>query len=154
MDKLKLESEKFKKLLGLCTSPGFVHALAHVCFRDNVIDISDELTADYLINKFSAETLLRTEISTLIGLMIQNEISLELPPPNIIQTYIDRIEILLKELHEAILEPMMDIFTKENINNPNFKPFTKGEILRESFFYGPESAYIFQYNDLTWNSPP
>lgn len=42
----------------------------------------------------------------------------------------------------ALLEP-------DNATEGDFNPFTTGEVLRESFFYGADSAYSFQYRDFS-----
>jgi len=55
---------------------------------------------------FSHDRLIRTEISTLIGLMIQGEMDWTIPSPHVLQQQIDRTDALLKELHETFLQFM------------------------------------------------
>ncbi|BES72579.1 hypothetical protein RE428_35970 [Marinobacter nanhaiticus D15-8W] len=76
-DNARLEKDIFLELSELCASPGYIHAIAAICFRDNTIRYSDKLTGDHLSHFFSQERLIRTEISTLIGLMCKNEFSSE-----------------------------------------------------------------------------
>ena len=52
---------------------------------------------------FSPNRLIRTEISTLIGLMIQGEMDWTMPSPHVVQEQMDRMDALLKELHETFL---------------------------------------------------
>ena len=58
----------------LCTSPGYVHALAFLCFRDNFIGYSEELKPKDLDKMKSYDRLLRSEISLLIGLMVKSAV--------------------------------------------------------------------------------
>ena len=62
------ESEFFSELAQVCSSPGYVHAIAYFCFRDNTIRYADAITPEDVLQQFSMERLARTEISTLIGL--------------------------------------------------------------------------------------
>lgn len=42
---MRAEQEIFDELTNLCASPGYAHAIAYLCFRDNVIRYSGEMTA-------------------------------------------------------------------------------------------------------------
>lgn len=86
-------------------------------------------------------------MATLIGLMLKQPISYVLPTPEVIQGLIDRTEALLRELHEAILRPAREQFNAA-ITSPSTVRLIQGPVLRESMFYGPDSAYDFQYRDL------
>ena len=64
-DVMKTEQELFDELESLCKSPGYLHAVAYFCFRDNTILYKDgEMVVDDVIQQFSFERLVRTEIST------------------------------------------------------------------------------------------
>ena len=67
--KLRSEQEVFDELAGVCQRPGFPHAIAAFCYRDNIVGYSDELKGEDYAKMFSSNRLIRTEISTLIGLM-------------------------------------------------------------------------------------
>ena len=54
----------FAELEQLCCSPGYIHALAYLCFRDNTISFGETLEAKDLSQQFSMTRLVRTEIST------------------------------------------------------------------------------------------
>lgn len=142
----RAEQDVFEDLEKLCSSPGFVHALAYLCFRDNTVGFADELKADDLLARYSHDTLIRTELSTLMGLMVRSPIDYALPSPEIIQSYIDKAETLLRELHDALMQPWMLSFTNGTVDVE--KPFSSASALREPIFYAAESAYSFQYRDL------
>lgn len=55
--------------------------MAYLCFRDSVIWFWDEMRAEDMDHLFSMEHLIRTERSTLVGLMVQQEIDWSLPAP-------------------------------------------------------------------------
>jgi len=130
--------------------PGYVHAIAYLCFRDNIVRYQGEMTAKDMQNLFSPTRLVRTEMSTLIGLLMkEEEIDYGLPTPEITQRYITRTEELLNEMHLEILkEPFGDLGLKEVLEK-GINPFTRGTVLREVIFYGGESGYSFQYRDLS-----
>ena len=68
-DIIKPEQDLFEELESVCKSPGYLHAIAYFCFRDNTIRYKDdEMVVDDVIQQLSPERLVRTEISTLIGL--------------------------------------------------------------------------------------
>jgi len=143
------EKEIFADLSTLCRSPGYVHAIAYFCFRDNIVGYADELTVKDLTHFSSMKRLIRTEISTLIGLMIQGDICYALPAPDVIQAYLDRTEALLEEIHKALTGAFSSGLDPKKITEPDFNPFTRGDMLREPIFYGGESAYSFQYRDFS-----
>src|SRR6266508_1907433 len=102
---LRKEEEVFADLAELCTSDGYVHAIAYLSFRDNFVPYSSELTTKDLEPLFSPKRLIRTEIATLIGLLVRQPISYVLPSPGTLQHYIERTEALLEELHRVLIEP-------------------------------------------------
>jgi hypothetical protein len=80
---MRSEQEIFDELARLCASPGYVHVIAFFCFRDTIIRYQDEMKVEDMYNLYSPERLVRTEISTLIGLMIQARIDYAVPPHEI-----------------------------------------------------------------------
>lgn len=145
---LRSEQEIFADLEVLCVKPGYVHALAYFCFRDNIIPYVDEMTEADLQKMFSPSRLIRTEINTLIGLMVKASIDWTLPTPQALQEYINTSEKLLEELHYCMTGDPFAGLTKEAVAAGTFDPFSSGAAMREPIFYGGESAYIFQYLDL------
>lgn len=82
---MRSEQEIFDDLAKLCSSPGYVHAIAYLCFRDNMIRYSGEMKPEDMQHLFSMTRLIRTETSTLIGLLLKNEIDYSLPAANVMQ---------------------------------------------------------------------
>jgi hypothetical protein len=147
---MKTEQEIFQDLEQLCTSPGYVHAIGYLCWRDSTVRYSEEMTAEDTAHLFSTKRLIRTEISTLTGLLIKKDIDFTIPAPDVTQHYLDDTEHLLEEMHRAMADAMfggrdLKSLIEEKIE---FNPFSTGEALREPIFYSGESAYSFQYRDF------
>ena len=138
------ESEVFSELETLCASPGYIHAIGFFCFRDNTVGYANQMKIENLLKQYSPERLVRSELSTLIGLACKDEFDIDLPRPEITQKYIDETEKLLNELHQSMLQPAVE-FLGTAISNP----FATGHVLREPIFYSGEAAYKFQYRDLS-----
>ncbi len=150
MGVLNTEQKLFNELEILCKSVGYSHAIAYFCFRDNTIKYVDgEMGVDDVMQQFSMDRLVRTEISTLIGLACKGDLDLTHPGPQKIQEYIDITETILRDIHQTMMPSMQEFFDKEKAEDPNYNPFRSGKLLRESIFYGGESAYNFQYRDLS-----
>ena len=109
---------------------------------------ADEMKAEDLLPRFSERCLIRTEITTLIGLMMRALIDFTLPEPKVVSDYIEQTEALLGELHQAIITAAKEAIVSKRATEPDCNPFTLGEVLREAIFYSTESAYSFQYRDL------
>ena len=146
---MRTTAQVFADLGALCQSPGFAHALAYLCFRDNMVKYADEITVKDVGQMFSSDRLIRTEIATLVGLMIQKEIMWVMPSPHVVQRHIDEAESLLKELHQTFLAPLKEALAEEAAGSkPRTAVLQRGDFLREAIFYGGESAYSFQYRDF------
>lgn len=147
---MRTEQEIFDELGALCASPGFIHVIAYFCMRDNMIGYAgDEMKAEDMANLYGHSRLIRTEISALLGLLIKHDIDYALPEPAILQSYAEKCEALLEEIHQAMSGEVFRAVTPEMMKDKNFNPFTLGAALRESIFYGAESAYAFQYRDFS-----
>ena len=85
----RTEEEIFNNLALLCAKPGFVHVIAYLCFRDNTIRYADTLQAEDMLHQFSMDRLIRTEISSLIGLAVKTELDITVPEPNLTQSMIE-----------------------------------------------------------------
>ena len=77
------EQAIFDELAKVCSSPGYIHAIAYLCFRDNMIRYSGEMKPEGMQHMFSEDRLIRTETSTIIGLLIKNDIDLGVPARNV-----------------------------------------------------------------------
>lgn len=150
MDKpLRSEQAIFDELAELCVSQGYVHAVSYLCFRDNMIFYSGEVKADDMQQLFSKNRLIRTEISTLIGLMLKCDIDYTLPAPKTLKGYVKTTEALLDEIHHTMSASFWADIDPAKMTDKDFNPFTSGAVLREPIFYGGESAYSFQYRDFS-----
>ncbi len=143
----RTENEVFSDLAELCCRPGYVHAVAYFCFRDNLILYAGDMKEADMSKMFSPSRLIRTEINTLLGLMIKNEIDWSLPTPKTMQEYTDATENLLGELHNSLHSEIWSGLTKDALER-GVNPFDQGKVLREPIFYSGEAAYNFQYLDL------
>lgn len=145
---MRSEQEIFDDLAKLCASPGYAHALASISYKDNFIGYLDEIAADDLLKKYSWDRLIRTELMTLVGLLLKADIDYALPNPDVHQLYIDDTYRLLEELHRSMSSPLYDSLTPEKIEGKAYDALTEGQVLREPIFYSGESAYSFQFRDL------
>lgn len=102
---IRPEKETLSDLKNVCASSGYAHVIAYFCFRDNIIKYNDKVSIDDISHQYSENFLVRTEISTLIGFMIQNDIDFTLPPPNRFQEYFEKTESILNELHHSLMVP-------------------------------------------------
>lgn len=145
------EQEVFGALEYLCTAPGYVHVLAMLSFRDNLVLYPGELTSDALSASYAPERTIRTEFSTLLGLMLKHPVDFSLPAPAEMQRLADQTYALLQELHACLNQPMLAAVRRAaqeaqaGLSREEATPFLSGGVLREAIFYGGESAYSFQY---------
>ena len=148
MEKPREESRILEDLVALATSPGYVHAVANICHRDNIIYVKGNLQPSDMDRLFSRERLIRTELTTLIGLMAKKPLDLSQQAADVVESYVKRTDSLLGELHNAMSYPMFAAIVegvKAGIEPPD--PW-HGLGMREPIFYGTESAYAFQYRDF------
>jgi hypothetical protein len=146
---LRSEDDIFAELEALAAEPGYAHVIAMLCFRDNSIGFAKEMEAIDIAKMYSDERLVRTEISTLIGLLVKSNINLNIPSPDKFQQMLDRTDQLLLELHKAMMEPGLKELSNAIRNGTSSDMFTSGIVLREAIFYCGESAYDFQFRDFT-----
>jgi hypothetical protein len=138
----------FADLSALTSSPGYVHALAEICYRDDFITFQDEVKTDDLQKMFRPDRLIRTEFNVLLGLWAQGPRNFEEPADTVLDAYVASSDALMEELHNTMTAPMF----KRPPSSPEASSETNvglaGEAMREPIFYGSESAYPFQYRDL------
>jgi hypothetical protein len=123
------EKEIFDELALVCSSPGYIHAVAFIAFRDNIVGIKEELSAQDFSKMHSWDRLVRSEFMTLLGLMVKGPISYNQPDEATLKRHVDDSYRLLNELHHAM----------EQSRGPRD--------YREPIFYSGESAYSFQFRD-------
>jgi hypothetical protein len=143
------ESAIFAELSDHCTSDGYIHALAFLCFRGNVITYSEQLKPADFERLHSPDRLIGNELATLIGLMVKKPLSYTQPDPHTIQAFIDRTDALLRELHDAMLKPWEQEIREALASSSTANTLWHGPVLREPMFYAPDSAYNFQYQELS-----
>lgn len=147
MQSMRSEQKIFDELSALCVSPGYIHAFAGLCFRDTIVGFAYEMKPQDMAKMYSPSALIRTELTTLMGLMIRQPIDFTLPRQDTIEQYIERSDRLMADLHQAMIAPGQKVLL-DNIGSPDFNPFNAGDTLREAIFYIGESAYTFQYREL------
>src|SRR5262249_819460 len=139
-------------LAELCSSTGYAHAIAYFCFRDHFVRYSGKLKPSDYANLYGNDRLIRTEIFTLVGLMVRASIDLALPTPDKFSQLIGRTESLVTELHEGMNAPI-DAAVRDALASRDDAKIDdttgRGDFLREPIFYGGESAHSFQYRDLS-----
>ena len=145
---MRSEQAIFDDLATLCSSRGYVHAIAGICFNDNILKFKDELKAEDMAQMFDKSRLIRSEINTLIGLMMRAPIDFTLPPSETLNGYIERSKSLLEELHQTMIDDYIEGISKNEATDSDIYPPLPGICLREMIFYSGESAYSFQYRDL------
>ena len=129
-DAMRPEQEIFDELAALCVTSGYIHAIAHVCTRDNMIQYDQEIKPEDLHNLHGYSRLVRTEIMSLLGLLVKQEVDYALPTPTVMEVYLTKTESLLEETHNAMLGDFMSAITSDQASDPDHNPFTFGRMLR------------------------
>ena len=146
----RTEEQVFADLQSLCTLPGYIYALAFLCFRDNMVGFGESLTVDDVQEMFSSERLIRTELSTLLGLLVTAPLVCSSPTQEELQKMVSRSDELLAEIHSSMSFPLWEGLREAMTSGqaPNIDVMSSGCALRETIFYGAESAYSFQYREI------
>jgi hypothetical protein len=149
-DTSRSEQEIFQDLERLCASPGYVHALAFLCFRDNMVGFADKLELKDIQEMFSPDRLIRTETSTLLGLLVRSPIDFTIPSQDELTRMVERSDALLAEIHLSMSTPLWKSFRDSMASGQDLEVdfMSSGAALRETIFYSAESAYSFQYRDI------
>lgn len=142
------EAEIFEELITLTAQPGYVHAVASICYRDNFVSFQCEHKASDIAHLFDKNRLNRNEISILLGLMMRQSLDLIEIDEATLRSYISRTDELLGKLHDAMTGLTLGELMAQTQQNSSMDDFWQGAMLREPIFYGAESAYSFQYRDL------
>lgn len=100
--KARTEQEIFDDLAKLCAAPGYAHALAWMSLRDNYVAFEGTMNSEDLAASYAPGRTIRTEFSTLLGLLIRQPIDLSEPTPAEIQALFERTGALLNELHQRL----------------------------------------------------
>jgi len=143
------ETEVFLELDKLCSSVGYAHVIAYFCFKSNIVSFEETVKPEDFLKLYSDERLSHTEISTLIGLMMKNDVDLTLPKPEEMQRLIECTDSVLRKLHNYMTEPMFKEISKSINILKDTNAFKNATTMREPIFYGSDSAYSFQYLDFS-----
>ncbi|WP_010598982.1 nuclease-related domain-containing protein [Rickettsiella massiliensis] len=131
------ESIIFKDLEELCVSRGYAHVIAYLSFKYNFAKTCEDTgSIDPHENRLELP-IIPTEIATLIGLMVKQNVDLTLPHPDIFQKNLDKTKLLIQEMYYSLNKYY---FIKKE-NDPNFKT----KMVCEKIFYADQSACDFQY---------
>ena len=138
----------FGELAELCARPGFIHVVAHICCRDNMVKFSKEIGPDDMAVLYGSGRLVRSEISALICLMSRQDADTIGIDAKTLEAWVALAEALLAELHEAMTAPWAEAIRGRQDFDAAGTFLTSAAGMREPIFYGAESAYSFQYRDL------
>lgn len=145
------EKELIQKLSEVCKKPGYIHALALYTLKSFFIFYGDKLRKNDIAKAHSEDNLIRNEQNLLL-LLIGNHIDETQISFEEITAYIEETRNILHEIHQAINKNIFkNVFQHpENIKDSS-SFFLEPEVWREAIFYGPESAYYFQYKELIYS---
>jgi hypothetical protein len=145
----RAEAEILAELRTLCHQPGFAHIIAQVIVRDNFVFYQDEMKPEDMAHLFGSKRLIRTEVATLIGYMIQAGPETFDQLPSDPAALLTQVEALLEELHGRLSWPMFGDGIESFMASCDFMASRDNvEMLREPIFYAGESAFNFQYRDF------
>nr|GFC57129.1 hypothetical protein [Tanacetum cinerariifolium] len=142
------EADVIEELAALTARPGYVHAMAAICYRDNMVSIQGAHTASDLSHMFDSQRLNRNEITTLLGLMMRQSLDLTELDHETLMTYVHRTDGLMRELHDSMTGVAMGELISQAKRGDDLENFWQGAMMKEPIFYGTESAYSFQYRDF------
>ncbi len=148
--KWRPEQEVFDEIAELTATPGYAHVIAFLCVRDNFIwHRRNGMKAEDMQHLYSRSRLIRTEMSTLIGLMVRAGGDLTAPPPADVDTLVKRSDALMEELHRSMGTPTLEsMFTAFEVGETPPNPWESNGAMREPIFYGGEGAFSFQNCDF------
>lgn len=142
------EREIFNELGALVATLGFAHVIAALCARDNFTWYRDEMRAEDMAHLYSRSRLIRTEMFTMIGLMMRSDPDLAALAPGDPGKLAKRAEELLSELHDSMNQPWVQSVRAAMLSGDMPNPWTSGDAMREPIFYGGEGAFSFQNCDF------
>jgi hypothetical protein len=145
---LRSEAEILGDLRRLCTSPGYIHLFAALVVQNTYVMFTEGIKGADFDATFSGDHLIRTELSTLLGLIVQAPIDNSHPTQEGIGRMEARTHELLEELHHKLSAELRPRPGSASMDAFKGIDFSQGAVLREPMFYTGESAYSFQYRDF------
>ncbi len=76
----RLEAEIFADLEQLCCASGYIHVFAALVVQNTFVRFTEGIKGEDFYETFNKDHLIRTELSTLLGLMIKRAIDFTIPP--------------------------------------------------------------------------
>jgi len=139
-----------KKIEEITKEKGFIYSLAIILLQSFFHDPEEAADIDWR-SKLSFQ-----EISFLTGLMVKNNIFLELPTEASCRSHIEKVSQLFQELHSSYMQPFKDhmqniakqITVSESDVQISENILGSGMALSEAIFYGDSGAYDFQFWDF------
>lgn len=145
---MSIEKVKFQELETLCSEPGFLHVYSYLCRKEHVTEFQGHLTRKSVDYMYSTDKLIRTETSTVHGLMLKNGYDGTLIAPSRIHSLYEKTKRLLSELHDSLKESGYKQFSRKNLELSMQAFFSNSEMIREYIFYSAEQAFDFQFLEL------
>lgn len=142
------EADVIDDLAALAAKPGYAHAMAGICYRDNLVSFQGEHKSSDIEHLFDRKRLNRNEITTILGLMSRQPLDLTEVDEATLRSYASRTDELMSELHDAMTGLMIGELMPQAQQGIAMSDIWKGSMMKEPIFYGTESAYSFQYRDF------
>jgi SEC-C motif len=142
------EAEIFADLEQLCCASGYIHVFAALVVQNTFVRFAEGIKGEDFYETFDKDHLIRTELSTLLGLMIKQVIDFTLPTQEQISQLGSQTLELLEGLHHSLAGPVKATMHPDTRHEVADASLGSGAFLREPIFYTGESAYASQYRDL------
>jgi hypothetical protein len=134
----------------IARQPGFINIFVLLCRRDLFLAPGEAADKNW------RESLSYQELGLLAGLMVKHPLQNAYPDEETLDSQIDAIDRLFRELHDAYSTPMIESFKQAFADGPQPKqspslqnpPYGTGDYFAEGIFYDGSGAYDFQYLDL------
>ena len=123
------EAEIFADLQRLCGSPGYIHLYAALVVKNTFVRYADKIAGDDFHEAFADDHLIRTELSTLLGLIMKSPIDFTIPTPDEFGDLGARTLGLLEELHASLSAGMLP--APQDDGSLKAADFSQGAVLRE-----------------------
>lgn len=147
-DALRSEAAILGDLQDLCAEPGFLHAYAWLCIRDNFAYFTEEYDAEVVKEFHARSQLVRSELNTLLGLTVKAGVDDSSVSMDTVTGYVSQADKLLGELHQTMNQPVVESLKAAIDAGSDDNPFASGSMMREPIFYAGDSAYVSQYLEL------
>ena len=142
------EEDILADLRTLCSSRGYIHALARICLDNDWLRLSKESGPEDYSHLYDDNHLTLTEVATLTLLLASHSVDLTHPGMAILTEYIQSTHRLLRELHSSLRQPFIRYGRALMAAPGNAVPPLPGPAFREPYFYTAPTAHYYQYRDF------